>query len=370
MAGLYFHIPFCKRICGYCDFFRVADLKLMDSVMEAMHAEMEEQRDFLSDRRVKTIYFGGGTPSLLHPGEVKHFIDHAGEIWDCQAVEEITIEANPDDITAEYVAALRDTAVNRVSLGIQSFDDAELKFMNRRHSAADAAAAVKRLQDAGIENITIDLIFGVDGFGEQVLSRSLEQALALDVQHISAYHLTIESGTTFHRRVQRGVMGEVAEEISEREYMLIHNALTAAGYEHYEVSNYARKGFRSRHNSSYWHGAQYLGIGAGAHSYNGLVRHWSEQTVGEYCVERSYVDDELTEQDRFNEYVMTALRCVEGVDVEYVRGRFGENSLKKMLSGAERWLLSGDMVADGGRLRIPVERFLVSDAVIESLFEI
>ena len=370
MAGLYFHIPFCKRICGYCDFFRVADLKLMDRVVETMHAEMEEQRDFLSDRKVRTIYFGGGTPSLLHPRELQGFIDHAAELWDCSAVEEITVEANPDDVTAEYVAALRDTVVNRVSLGIQSFDDAELKFMNRRHSAADAAAAVKRLQDAGIENITIDLIFGVDGFGEEVLMRSVEQALALGVQHISAYHLTIESGTTFHRRVQRGVMSEVAEEISEREYMLIHNALTAAGYEHYEVSNYAREGFRSRHNSSYWHGAQYLGIGAGAHSYNGLVRHWSQQSVGEYCDARSYEIDELTERDCFNEYVMTALRCAEGVDLEQIRSRFGEESLKKVLDGAQQWLVSGDIVADGSWLRIPVERFLVSDAVIESLFNV
>ncbi len=368
MAGLYFHIPFCKRICGYCDFFRVADLGLIDGVVEAMHAEMEEQCDFLSDKSIRTIYFGGGTPSLMHPREVQSFIDHAAELWDCNTVEEITIEANPDDVTAEYVAALRRTAVNRVSLGVQSFDDAELKFMNRRHSAADAVAAVKRLQDAGIENITIDLIFGVDGFDEQVLARSLEQALALDVQHISAYHLTIESGTTFHRRVQRGVMSEVAEEISEREYMLIHNALVGAGYEHYEVSNYARKGFRSRHNSSYWHGAQYLGIGAGAHSYNGLVRHWSQQAVGEYCIARSYEVDELTEQDCFNEYVMTSLRCAEGVGLEFVNGRFGENRLNNMLAGAQRWLKSGDMVADCGRLRIPVERFLVSDAVIESLF--
>ena len=370
MAGLYFHIPFCKRICGYCDFFRVADLKLMDRVVEAMHAEMEEQRDFLSDRAVRTIYFGGGTPSLLHPREVQGFIDHAVELWDCSSVEEITVEANPDDVTAEYVAVLRNTAVNRVSLGIQSFDDAELKFMNRRHSAAEAVAAVKRLQDAGIENITIDLIFGVDGFDEQVLSRSVEQALALGVQHISAYHLTIESGTTFHRRVQRGVMSEVAEEVSEREYMLIHNALTAAGYEHYEVSNYAREGFRSRHNSSYWHGAQYLGIGAGAHSYNGLVRHWSQQPVGEYCDARSYEIDELTERDCFNEYVMTALRCAEGVDMEWIESRFGEESLKKVLAGAQQWLLSGDIVVDGQRLRIPAECFLVSDAVIESLFNV
>ena len=370
MAGLYFHIPFCKRICGYCDFFRVADLRYMDGVVMAMHAEMEEQRKFISDDKIRTIYFGGGTPSLLPPAEIQSFIAHAAELWDCSEVEEITLEANPDDITEEYVAALRDTSVNRVSLGIQSFDDAELRFMNRRHTAEGAVVAVRRLQEAGIKNITVDLIFGVDGFGGVVLERSLEQLLALDVQHVSAYHLTIEPNTVFGRRLQRGEMREVPERVSEEEYQLIDKALTAAGYEHYEVSNYAREGFRSRHNSSYWHGAQYLGIGVGAHSFNGKVRRWSSQTVGEYCVKREYEVDELTERDRFNEYVMTSLRCVEGVDVEYVLARFGRNMYERMLCCAEQWLNSGNMLLEKGRMRIPVDRFLISDAIIESLFEV
>ncbi len=369
MAGLYFHIPFCKRICGYCDFFRVADLRYMDGVVMAMHAEMEEQRKFISDDKIRTIYFGGGTPSLLPPAEIQSFITHAAGLWDCSEVEEITLEANPDDITEEYVAALRDTSVNRVSLGIQSFDDAELRFMNRRHTAEGAVVAVRRLQEARIKNITVDLIFGVDGFGGVVLERSLEQLLALDVQHVSAYHLTIEPNTVFGRRLQRGEIREVPERVSEEEYRLIDKALTAAGYEHYEVSNYAREGFRSRHNSSYWHGAQYLGIGVGAHSFNGKVRRWSSQTVGEYCVKREYEVDELTERDRFNEYVMTSLRCVEGVDVEYVLARFGRNMYERMLCGAEQWLNSGNMLLEKGRMRIPVDRFLISDAIIESLFE-
>jgi oxygen-independent coproporphyrinogen-3 oxidase len=370
MAGLYFHIPFCKRICGYCDFFRVADLRLMDDVVMAMHAEMEEQRNFITDNKIRTIYFGGGTPSLMAPAEIQGFIDHSAELWDCSGVEEFTIEANPDDVSDEYVAALCKTAVNRVSLGVQSFDDAELRFMNRRHSAADAVAAVKRLQDAGIENITVDLIFGVDGFGGEVLERSIESVLNLGVQHVSAYHLTIEPDTTFGRRLKRGEMREVAESISESEYAMIDSRLTAAGYEHYEVSNYALPGFRSRHNSSYWHGAQYLGIGVGAHSFNGDVRHWSQQTVGEYCEKREYEIDELTQRDRLNEYVMTSLRCAEGVDLEYLRSCFGVENHQKVVNGAEKWLLSGDVVIDNGRLRIPVDRFLISDAIIESLFDI
>ena len=206
MAGIYFHIPFCKRICAYCDFYRSAGLKYMDSVIEAMHSELEEQSKYLNDKQIRTIYFGGGTPSLLPPRELQHLVDRAAKLYDCSGVCEVTAEANPDDITAEYVKELRHTNINRVSLGVQSFDDKELRFMNRRHTAEEASLAVKRLQDAGIGNITIDLIFGVDGFGEEILERSIQTALSLGVQHISAYHLTIECATAFYRRVQRGEM--------------------------------------------------------------------------------------------------------------------------------------------------------------------
>ncbi len=370
MAGLYFHIPFCRRICAYCDFFREADLSGMAPALEAMHQEMEEQREFLHDRDIRTIYFGGGTPSLVAPNQVQSLIDRAHRLWNCNAVEEITLEANPDDITAEYVAQLRTTDVNRVSLGVQSFDDEELRFMNRRHSASAAVDAVKRLQDAGVDNITIDLIFGVDGFGHEVLERSLEQAIALGVQHISAYHLTVEENTTFHRSLQRGQMRVVDEECSEREFSLIHKRLTEAGFEHYEVSNYALAGCRSRHNSSYWHGAEYLGIGTGAHSFNGEVRRWSQQSVAEYSLVRRYEEERLSERDRLNEYVMTGLRCVEGIDLDYVCERFGKGHCERIKRGVEPWINSGDVIANGSRIAVDAERFLISDAVIESLFEV
>lgn len=369
MAGLYFHIPFCKRICAYCDFFRSAELQYMDSVVEAMHNELDEQSGYLNDKKIRTIYFGGGTPSLLPPVELQHFIAHATDVFDCNDCDEVTVEANPDDISVEYVKALRQTAVNRVSLGVQSFDDYELRFMNRRHTAEEAATAVKRLQDGGIDNITIDLIFGVDGFGDEVLERSINKALSLGVQHISAYHLTIEPATTFYRRMERGQMREVAEECSEQEYLLIEKRLCAAGFEHYEVSNYALKGYRSQHNSSYWSGAEYLGIGAGAHSFNGAERHWSVQSLPEYIVRREYESEILTAKDHYNEYVMTSLRRCEGVDLEHIQNCFGEQRLKELLGIAQRWIVSGDLVVDGHNLRIPTSRFMLSDAVIESFFD-
>lgn len=370
MAGLYFHIPFCKRICSYCDFFRVARLGLLDGAVEAMQKELEEQRNFLNDKQIGTIYFGGGTPSLLNPDKLQHLISHAAKLWDCEQVGEITVEANPDDVTAEYVAALKRTAINRVSLGVQSFDDAELKMMNRRHSAQEAVDVVKRLQDAGLENITIDLIFGVDGFVEDVLARNIDKALSLGVKHISAYHLTIEPDTAFGRRLARGEMREVEEEQSEREFAMLHERLTAAGYEHYEVSNYALPGYRAQHNASYWHGVEYLGIGAGAHSFNGRERHYIEQSVEEYISAREYVVEPLTERDRLNEYLMTSLRCAEGVDYRVLCERFGSARAEKVWKILERWSESRDVVFSGDWAAIPAEKFLISDAVIESLFEV
>lgn len=370
MAGLYLHIPFCKRICAYCDFFRSAELKYLPDVVRAMHREMDEERDFLRDKSLQTIYFGGGTPSLLHPDEFTRFIDHADALFDCNSLSEITIEANPDDIDRKYVEALRHTPVNRVSLGVQSFDDEELRFMNRRHSAMQAHDAVKRLQDSGIENITIDLIFGVAGFGDAVLRRSILTALALGVQHISAYHLTIEPDTTFGRRLRRGELNEVAEGQSEREYRLVEELLTASGYEHYEVSNYALEGFRSRHNSSYWRGVEYLGIGSGAHSFNGDVRRWCQQPLPQYITNREYESETLSSTDRYNEYLMTSLRCAEGVDLQRIASQFGDTATTQLLSLAEPWIGSGKLLHEGDTLRIPTSEFLLSDSIISSLFEL
>lgn len=334
-----------------------------------MHDELREEYSFISDRDVRTIYFGGGTPSLLHPAEFQRFIDDADRYFSLSDVGEITIEANPDDIDAKYVSELRRTAVNRVSLGVQSFNDAELRFMNRRHSADEAVAAVKRLQDAGIENITIDLIFGVDGFGEDILRQSLMQALELQVQHISAYHLTIEPSTTFHRRLCRGEMREVDESRSEAEFALIERVLCGAGFEHYEVSNYAREGYRSRHNSSYWQGVQYLGIGPGAHSFNGEQRRWCSQRLEDYVLRREFQGEQLSQKDKYNELIMTSLRRVEGISLSEVERRFGEECRKQILGRATRWIDAGDLSLDGDSLHIPTSRFLISDAVIESLFE-
>ena len=370
MAAVYFHIPFCKRLCGYCDFYRSVKLKYIPEVIETMHAELCAERDFLHDKTVRTIYFGGGTPSLLAPGEIERLVERVKKLFDCSGLEEVTIEVNPDDITAEYVAELRKTSVNRISMGVQSLDDNCLQFMGRRHSAQQAIKAVEMLQDAGYKNISVDVIFGVEGYGSEVLTKTLQGVLAMNVQHISAYHLTIEEGTRFGRMLSRGELHETEEERSEAEFLQVHNSLTAAGFEHYEVSNYALNGFRSKHNSSYWQGVEYLGIGPGAHSFNGAMRRWCEQPIEEYVKGVEYGAEVLTECDRLNEYVMTSLRCAEGLSLDRIEQEFGLDKRQKV----EREMVNGGvtelLINDNGNLRILPENMLLSDMVIAALIDV
>jgi oxygen-independent coproporphyrinogen-3 oxidase len=369
MATLYFHIPFCKRICSYCDFYKVGALSLLPNVVEVMHRELEERRDYLSSHHITSIYFGGGTPSLVQPSEIERFVSHARELFDCSAVEEITLEANPDDLTEEYVKELAKTSVNRVSLGIQSFDDGALRMMNRRHTAAEAVEAVQRLKRYGIDNISIDIIFGIAGYGGETLRNTLAEAIKLDVGHISAYHLTIEERTRLGLMTQRGEYTPISDEESEAEYMVVHEALTAAGYEHYEVSNYAKNGCRARHNSAYWQGVEYLGIGPGAHSFSRDNRTWCISSAKEYAegVIR-FESEELTELDHMNEYVMTSLRRIEGIDLSYIERCFGVQHKERIMAAAREWIEVGIVVVEGDMLAICPERFLVSDAVIEAFF--
>ena len=367
MAAVYFHIPFCKRLCGYCDFYRSVKLKYIAQVVEAMHAELDAQCNFLHDKTIRTIYFGGGTPSLLAPSEIERFIEKVRSLFDCSELEEITVEVNPDDITAEYVVELRKTSVNRISMGIQSLDNDCLRFMGRRHLAEKAVEAVKMLQQAGYDNISVDLIFGVEGFGSEVLAKTIEGFVAMGVQHISAYHLTIEENTRFGRLLARGEMREVEEEHSEAEFLQVHNALTASGFEHYEVSNYALKGFRSKHNSSYWHGVEYLGIGPGAHSFNGEVRRWCEQPIEEYIGGVEYGSERLSQCEKLNEYLMTSLRCVEGLSLSKVERDFGVKERERVEKESSKESLKHLLIKEGDALRIAPENMLLSDFVIERM---
>ena len=369
LAALYFHIPFCKRICAYCDFYKSADLRHLGAVMEAMHRELEARQGYLGGEAIRTRYFGGGTPSLCEARQISDLIEHAAALFDCSNVVETTVEANPDDLTGPYLDALRRAGVDRLSIGIQSLDDACLRLMNRRHTAAQAVEAVRRARSAGFENLTVDLIFGVPGFGGDSLLRTLDGVLALDVEHVSAYHLTVEPNTLFGRRAARGAFVPVDEATSEREFATVHERLTAAGYDHYEVSNFARPGFRARHNAAYWQGGKYLGIGPAAHSYDGDSRSWNVSSVDDYLAGAAGGSERLTARDRCNEYVMTRLRTAEGIDTGEFGRLFGADRLERVLRDAGPWLRSDALTSRDGRLCIRPARFLLSDAVIGDLFE-
>lgn len=371
MAGIYLHIPFCKRRCAYCDFYKSVRTGLLDAVLRRMHRELDLRRDYLHDRKVETVYFGGGTPSLCRPDQLGGLLRHIRGLFDCSGLEETTVEANPDDLTPELLEGLRREGVDRLSIGIQSFDDAELKFMNRRHDAARAVRAVKLAREAGFGNLTIDLIFGVPGFGGEVLERSLGRALELRPEHISAYHLTVEPDTAFGRRAARGELRPVEESVSEEEFARVHRTLTEAGYEHYEVSNFALPGRRARHNSAYWSGREYLGIGPAAHSFDGESRRWSTDTAESYAGEGDFrfEEERLTLRDRRNEYVMTRLRCADGLSLDDFRKRFGRPAAERIEREAGVSLAGGNLRREGDRLFVPPERFLLSDAVIGTLFE-
>ena len=372
MAGIYFHIPFCRRICAYCDFYKNADLRLMEQTLAAMEREVVARRGFLRGEAVRTIYFGGGTPSLASAEWIGRAIEQCREMFDCSPLEEVTLEANPDDLSEEYLRALREVGVNRLSIGIQSFDDEVLRTMNRRHDAAAAVRAVETARAVGFDNITIDLIYGLPFGPKDALTRSLAQAVALGVEHVSAYHLTIEPNTRFGRMAERGELAPVPDEESEHQYNQVHTTLTEAGYDHYEISNFAREGRRSRHNSSYWQSQPYLGIGPAAHSFDGESRVWACSSVADYLagVDRGecYENEHLTATDRYNETIMTSLRCREGVDLAELEKKFGRARKEYFVNETARFVVSGVLVSDGNRVAMCPERWLVSDSVIAELF--
>jgi oxygen-independent coproporphyrinogen III oxidase len=318
VAGIYLHIPFCRRACHYCDFHFSTNTARADEMVQVMLRELDLRSGELSGQVVETIYFGGGTPSLLPSHSIASFLEEIKGRFDVAADAEVTLEANPEDLSVEKLHELRVIGVNRLSMGTQSFIDRELQWMNRMHTAAQAERAVRDAQDAGFDNISIDLIFGVPAQTRADWERNLNTALGLGIQHISSYGLTVEEKTVLNRNIKRGLELPPDEGIAEQCFRMNMEVLPANGFEHYEISNFAREGFISRHNSSYWQGVPYLGIGPSAHSFNGTARRWNPRsnaryikTLGEGAL--PFESESLTTADRINEHLMTGLRSKWGV---------------------------------------------------------
>jgi oxygen-independent coproporphyrinogen-3 oxidase len=320
MAGIYIHIPFCKQACHYCDFHFSTSLNYKNELLQALVKEIRLQKNYLAAEAVETIYFGGGTPSLLDAGEINLLIDTITSLHTVTDNAEITMEANPDDLNKAKLQALRQTPVNRLSIGIQSFFDEDLAWMNRVHRADEAEASVKRAQDMGFENITADLIYGYPLLSDEKWKHNLDMLFELAIPHVSSYSMTVEPKTALASFIKKKAQPAMDDEQSARQFILLMDAMQSHGFEHYEISNFCRLGHYSKHNSNYWKGVKYLGIGPSAHSYNGETRQWNIANNAKYIqsLETGEIPTEtelLTEANRLNEYIMTSLRTMWGLDL-------------------------------------------------------
>ena len=374
MAGVYVHIPFCASRCSYCDFFSTLRLdEVGHDYVEALIAEARLRKAELNGEPVKTLYMGGGTPSQLPLPLLARLIDGLKATLDLNAVQEFTLEANPDDVTPEWSAAVRALGVNRVSMGVQSFQDAVLRLVGRRHTARQAIDAVASLRHAGIDNISIDLIYGLPGQTLETWAESVRQAVDLRPQHISAYGLTYEPGTRLWQQRECGEVVEASEDQYLDMYRVLVGLLQVAGYEHYEISNFALPGYRSRHNSSYWNETPYLGLGAAAHSYDGTMRRSNPADLCGYIRritsgQPACQVEDLAWWERYDERVMLGLRTADGVDAHRLRSDFGDKAWAHFVSEARRHIDAGNMICtDDGRYILTSEGIVLSDSVMRDL---
>lgn len=357
---IYFHIPFCKQACHYCDFHFSTSLQYKEELLSALQQELAFRAGYLADKQVHSIYFGGGTPSILSADEIQRLIDGVLQHFELAKDAEITLEANPDDLNREQVQALRQTPINRFSIGIQSFYEEDLRWMNRAHNASEAEAAIKRVQDAGFENITADLIYGYPLLSDEKWRMNMQQLIDYEIPHISSYAMTVEQRTALAHFIRQGKTPPMQEPQSARQMGMLIDTLSGAGFEHYEISNFAKPGHYARHNTAYWQGRHYLGIGPSAHSFNGSSRSWNVANNAGYITgiqqgTPALETEQLSSDDRFNEYVMTALRTMWGIDRHKISADFGADYLGYLDQQAQPFL-------DQGTLMLQEARFYVLSA--------
>jgi len=369
MSHLYIHIPFCKQACHYCDFHFSTVQNNKKEIVFALAKEIQLRKEELRSKTIETIYFGGGTPSQLAVDELKFIFDEINKHFSISEKAEITLEANPDDLSSPYLKKLKSTPINRLSIGIQSFRDEDLKLMNRAHNAKQAESVVLRAQDAGFTNLTIDLIYGIPGLENAAWERNLEKANELLVQHLSCYCLTVEPKTALAQFVKSGKIAPVDDELSAIHFNLLLKFAKENEFDQYEISNFAKKGFVAKHNSSYWFGEPYLGIGPSAHSFNGEVRRFNISNNVQYLNwitkgKTAYEEEVLSENERFNELVMTRLRTMWGFSTKDLSEKFHLHFIKE----AEKWIVSGDMKKTAELFFLTDQGKLIADRITSDLF--
>jgi oxygen-independent coproporphyrinogen-3 oxidase len=371
MAGIYIHIPFCKQRCYYCDFHFTTSLKNKDAIIDAIVFELENRKHEITEE-IKTIYFGGGTPSIIETSDIEKVLNVIYKNYSVVSNPEVTIEANPDDISILKLKELKQTTINRFSVGIQSFHEKDLKYMNRAHDKTQADSCVPMIQDAGFDNITIDLIYGVPNQSEQEWLYNLDKAFELNVPHISAYALTVEEKTPLNKLIQSGKFPNVSDEKAFADFEILIDRTKSNDFIQYEISNFGKEGYFSKHNSSYWKGDQYLGVGPSAHSFNGAERRWnlaSNKIYLENIKNGKYFEKEiLSQQDIFNEYLMTGLRTIWGVSLKKISSEFDPSFIKYFLSKIDLLQAEGKVNVNGDTVTISEKSKFQTDGITSDLF--
>ena len=372
MAGIYIHIPFCAQKCSYCNFYSVANTTLKAPFLAALQTEIETRAKELEFETVETIYFGGGTPSILAVTEVEAILNQIRRFYTLEKSLEITMEANPDDLSETYLHGLKNTGVNRLSIGIQSFDDNVLRQINRRHSSGDAILVIENALKLGFDNLSIDLIYGIPNQSDNQWVQNLQIANRYKIAHLSCYALTIEEKTLLHKQIEKGKVVAPSEDDAIRQFNILMDFAEEHGYQQYEISNFCRDGQISKHNTAYWNGVPYLGFGPGAHSFNTPVRRWNLSNVKQYIEEmrndgRYFEEEFLTEEDQYNEYIMTSIRTSSGCDFEFVKSHFDQKYVN--------WLTRQLQIIDSSWIKLIAEGFvltregkLMTDYITRELF--
>ncbi len=374
MAGIYIHIPFCKQACHYCNFHFSTSKKMLPQMLQAISSEALLRKEYIQ-QNISTIYFGGGTPSLLAIHDLRFILEKLKESFTINEDAEITLEANPDDITEEKLIGWGSSGINRLSIGIQSFFDEDLQWMNRAHNKQQAIESLSSAKKY-FDNITIDLIYGSPALTDEHWKENVETALALNIPHLSCYALTVEPKTALATMIAQQKKENTDADKQARHFELLMQWLNEAGYEHYEISNFAKPGFRSKHNSSYWKGEHYIGLGPSAHSFNGTSRQWNISNNALYIqsIEKSELNFEeeiLTESQQLNEYIMTSMRTVEGINFSDDRWLMTDDSTKnKIISSAKKWEVNGKIILDQTSLRLTDKGKFLADGIASDFFQL
>lgn len=372
MAGIYIHIPFCRQKCYYCDFYKTVNTSLQQKFLSTLKEEAKVRKNYLQNETIETIYFGGGTPSVLIISELSDILNFLQQQFPVSSDAEITLEANPDDLTLEYLKGIKSIGINRLSIGIQSFQNKLLKKMNRRHNSAEAVQAIEMAAKLGFNNLSVDLIYGLPGLTTIQWNETLNQVFALPVQHLSAYHLTYHEGTPFYTWLKKGTLKELKENESVSQFNELVDLSKKNGFEQYEISNFAKNQLYSQHNTSYWIGKKYLGLGPSAHSFDGKSRAWNVSHVEAYINaiknNTNYFEEEiLSIKDKFNEYILTRIRTKWGVSLAYVNQHFGEENEKYLLMQIEKYKNAKTLFLENGIITLSREGLFISDEIMADL---